>query len=104
MVRMAQDFSMRYPLIDGQGNMGTIDGDPAAASRYTEARLSKIAFEMLRDINKNVVNTKPNFSDDEQEPVILPSRIPNLLLNGTTGIGVSLACSFPPHHLVLLLI
>ena len=99
MVRMAQDFSMRYPLIDGQGNMGTIDGDPAAASRYTEARLSKIAFEMLRDINKNVVNTKPNFSDDEQEPVILPSRIPNLLLNGTTGIGVSLACSFPPHHL-----
>ena len=82
MVRMAQDFSLRYPLVDGQGNVGTIDGDPAAAMRYTEAKLSKIAAEMLRDLNKDVVDFKPNFSEDETEPVVLPSRIPNLLVNG----------------------
>ena len=99
MVRMAQDFSLRYPLVQGQGNFGTIDGDPAAAMRYTEARMSKIAAEMLRDIKKDTVDFRPNFSEDEEEPVVLPSRIPNLLLNGTTGIAVGMACSFPPHHL-----
>ena len=99
MVRMAQDFSLRYPLVQGQGNFGTIDGDPAAAMRYTEARMSKIAAEMLRDIKKDTVDFRPNFSEDEEEPVVLPSRIPNLLLNGTTGIAVGMACSFSPHHL-----
>ena len=99
MVRMAQDFSLRYPLVEGQGNFGSIDGDPAAAMRYTEARMSKIAAEMLRDIKKDTVDFRPNFSEDEEEPVVLPSRIPNLLLNGTTGIAVGMACSFPPHHL-----
>ena len=99
MVRMAQDFSMRYPLVEGQGNFGTVDGDPAAAMRYTEARMSKIASEMLRDLGKDTVQFKPNFSEDEMEPVVLPSRIPNLLLNGTTGIAVGMACSFPPHQI-----
>lgn len=99
MVRMAQGFSMRYPLVEGQGNFGTIDGDPAAAMRYTEAKMSKIAAEMIRDLKKDTVDFRPNFSEDESEPVILPARIPNLLLNGTTGIAVGMACSFPSHHL-----
>ena len=99
MVRMAQEFSLRYPLVEGQGNFGTVDGDPAAAMRYTEAKLSKIASEMLRDIKKDAVDFKPNFSEDEMEPVVMPSRIPNLLINGTTGIAVGMACSFAPHQL-----
>ena len=99
MVRMAQSWSMRYPLIEGQGNFGNIDGDGAAAMRYTEARLSKIAMEMLRDIKKDVVDFKPNFSEDELEPTVLPARIPNLLINGTVGIGVAMACSFASHNL-----
>ena len=98
MVRMAQDFSLRYPLVEGQGNFGSVDGDPAAAMRYTEARMSKIAAEMLRDIKKDTVDFRPNFSEDEEEPVVLPSRIPNLLLIGTTGIAGVMACSVPPLH------
>lgn len=100
MVRMAQDWSMRYPLIDGQGNYGSIDGDGAAAMRYTETRMKKITLEMLSDIKKDIVDMKPNFSEDEEEPTVLPSRIPNLLVNGTMGIGVAMACSFAPHNLV----
>ena len=99
MVRMAQDWSMRYPLIDGQGNYGSIDGDGAAAMRYTETRMKKITLEMLSDIKKDIVDMKPNFSEDEEEPVVLPARIPNLLVNGTMGIGVAMACSFAPHNL-----
>lgn len=99
MVRMAQLFSLRYPLVEGQGNFGTIDGDPAAAMRYTEAKLSKIAAEMLRDLKKDTVDFRANFSEDEVEPVILPSRFPNLLVNGTSGIAVGMACSFAPHQL-----
>ena len=100
MVRMAQDWSMRYPLIDGQGNYGSIDGDGAAAMRYTETRMKKITLEMLSDIKKDIVDMKPNFSEDEEEPTVLPARIPNLLVNGTMGIGVAMACSFAPHNLV----
>lgn len=100
MVRMAQEWSMRYPLIDGQGNFGSIDGDGSAAMRYTEARMKKITLDMLRDIRKDVVDMKPNFSEDELEPTVLPSRVPNLLLNGTMGIGVAMACSFAPHNIV----
>ena len=99
MVRMAQDWSMRYPLVDGHGNFGSIDGDGAAAMRYTEARMSKIAVEMLKDLKKNVVDFRPNFSEDLEEPVVLPAKIPNLLVNGTTGIAVGMACSFAPHNL-----
>lgn len=99
MVRLAQDFSMRYTLVDGHGNFGNIDGDPAAAYRYTEARMSKVAEEMIRDIKKNTVNFKPNFSEDKMEPIVLPSRLPNLIINGTTGIAVGMACSFAPHNL-----
>jgi len=99
MVRLAQDFSMRYPLIDGQGNYGSIDGDPAAAYRYTEARLSKIAVELLTDIDKECVEFAPNFDDRLQEPVVLPSRVPNLLVNGTGGIAVGMATNVPPHNL-----
>jgi len=99
MVRMAQDFSYRYPLVDGHGNFGSIDGDGAAAMRYTEARMSKLAMEMLRDINKNTVNFEPNFDEEEQEPVVLPSKFPNLLVNGTTGIAVGMATNIPPHNL-----
>lgn len=97
---MAQPWNMRYPLIDGQGNFGNIDGDGAAAMRYTEARLGKISEEMLGDLKKDVVDFKLNFSDDEYEPKVLPARIPNLLLNGTSGIGVALACDFVPHNIV----
>ncbi|MBB6634028.1 DNA gyrase subunit A [Cohnella thailandensis] len=99
MVRMAQDFSMRYMLVEGQGNFGSIDGDGAAAMRYTEARLSKIAMEMLRDLNKETVNLVPNYDGEEQEPEVLPARIPNLLVNGTTGIAVGMATNIPPHNL-----
>ncbi len=99
MVRMAQDFSYRYPLVDGHGNFGNIDGDGAAAMRYTEARLSKIAMEMLRDINKNTVDFQENYDATETEPLLLPSRIPNLLVNGSTGIAVGMATNIPPHNL-----
>ena len=99
MVRMAQDFSYRYPLVDGHGNFGNIDGDGAAASRYTEARLSKISMEMLRDIDKNTVDFTENYDATEIEPVLLPARIPNLLINGTTGIAVGMATNIPPHNL-----
>ena len=99
LVRLAQDFSMRYPLIDGHGNFGSVDGDPPAAMRYTEARLAKIAMEMLRDINKDIVDFKPNFDEHEIEPVVLPSRFPNLLVNGSSGIAVGMATNIPPHNL-----
>ena len=99
MVRMAQPFSYRYPLVDGHGNFGNIDGDGAAAMRYTEARMSKIASEMVRDIDKNTVNFIDNYDGTEQEPVVLPARIPNLLVNGTTGIAVGMATNIPPHNL-----
>lgn len=99
LVRMAQDFSMRYPLIDGQGNFGSIDGDAAAAYRYTEARLSRIAMELLRDIQKETVDFVPNFSDTTVEPAVLPARFPNLLVNGSSGIAVGMATNIPPHNL-----
>ncbi len=99
LVRMAQDFSLRYPLVDGHGNFGSVDGDSPAAMRYTEARMSKIAMEMLRDINKDAVDFKPNFDDHEIEPVVLPSRFPNLLVNGSSGIAVGMATNIPPHNL-----
>lgn len=99
MVRMAQDFSMRYMLVDGHGNFGSIDGDFAAAMRYTEARLSKIAMEMLRDINKETVDFMPNYDGEEHEPVVLPARYPNLLVNGVSGIAVGMATNIPPHNL-----
>ena len=99
LVNMAQDWSMRYPLVDGHGNFGSIDGDGAAAMRYTEARLSKISMEMLADINKDTVDFVPNFDDTEKEPVVLPARFPNLLVNGTTGIAVGMATNIPPHNL-----
>jgi len=99
LVRMVQDFSLRYPLVDGQGNFGSIDGDPAAAMRYTEARMAKIAHEMLADIEKDTVDFVPNYDDNEQEPVVLPARIPNLLVNGSAGIAVGMATNIPPHNL-----
>ncbi len=99
MVRMAQNFSMRYPLIDGQGNFGSIDNDPPAAMRYTEARLSRIAQEMLVDIDKETVDFAPNFDDSLKEPIILPAKLPNLLLNGAAGIAVGMATNIPPHNL-----
>ncbi|MBR5294913.1 MAG: DNA gyrase subunit A, partial [Oscillospiraceae bacterium] len=99
MVRLAQDFSMRYMLVDGQGNFGSVDGDPAAAYRYTEARLSKISAEMLRDIDKDTVNWDPNFDESKKEPRVLPSRFPNLLVNGSNGIAVGMATNIPPHNL-----
>lgn len=99
LVRMAQDFSLRYPLVDGHGNFGSRDGDPPAAMRYTEARLSKISSEMLADINKDTVDFKANFDEHEMEPVVLPSRFPNLLVNGSSGIAVGMATNIPPHNL-----
>ncbi len=99
LVRMAQPFSYRYMLVDGQGNFGSIDGDGAAAQRYTEARMSKLAHELIRDINKNTVNFNDNYSGEEQEPEVLPARYPNLLVNGTTGIAVGMATNIPPHNL-----
>ncbi|MGN0408539.1 MAG: DNA gyrase subunit A [Bacteroides sp.] len=99
LVKLAQDFSTRYPLVDGHGNFGSVDGDGAAAMRYTEARLSKISMEMLADINKNTVDFVPNFDETEKEPTVLPSRYPNLLVNGTSGIAVGMATNIPPHNL-----
>ncbi len=99
MVRMAQEFSYRYPLVDGHGNFGSIDGDGAAAMRYTEAKMSKISMELVRDINKDTVDWMDNYDGEEKEPVVLPSRVPNLLLNGTTGIAVGMATNVPPHNL-----
>ena len=99
LVRMVQEFSLRYPLVDGQGNFGSVDGDPAAAYRYTEARLTRIAVAMLEDIDKNTVDFQPNFDDRLQEPTVLPSKIPNLLVNGSSGIAVGMATNIPPHNL-----
>src|SRR5512143_1121146 len=99
LVRMVQDFSLRYPLIDGQGNFGSVDGDPAAAYRYTEARLTRIAMAMLEDIDKNTVDFQPNFDDRLKEPTVLPAKIPNLLVNGSSGIAVGMATNIPPHNL-----
>jgi DNA gyrase subunit A len=99
MVRMVQDFSLRYPLVDGQGNFGSVDGDPPAAYRYTEARLTRVAVAMLDDIEKNTVDFQPNFDDQRQEPSVLPAKIPNLLVNGSSGIAVGMATNIPPHNL-----
>ena len=99
LVRMAQDFSLRYPLVDGQGNFGSIDEDPAAAMRYTEARMARLATEMLRDIDADTVDFGPNYDESTQEPLVLPSRFPNLLVNGTSGIAVGMATNIPPHNL-----
>lgn len=99
MVRMAQDFSYRYELVDGHGNFGSVDGDPAAAMRYTEARMSKISMEMVRDIRKDTIDFIPNYDENEEEPVVLPSRFPNLLVNGASGIAVGMATNIPPHQL-----
>lgn len=99
LVRMAQDFNLRYPLVDGHGNFGSVDGDSAAAMRYTEAKMNKITLEMIRDINKNTVDFVPNFDGEEEEPSVLPSRFPNLLVNGSAGIAVGMATNIPPHNL-----
>ncbi len=99
LVRLAQDFNMRYVLVDGQGNFGSIDGDPAAAYRYTEARLAKISEELLADIDKETVAFTPNFDETTEEPVVLPTRVPNLLVNGSAGIAVGMATNIPPHNL-----
>ncbi|HPM78953.1 MAG TPA: DNA gyrase subunit A, partial [bacterium] len=98
-VRMAQDFSMRYPLVDGQGNFGSLDGDPAAAYRYTEVRMDKFAAELLADIEKETVDWQPNYDESAEEPTVLPSRVPNLLVNGAEGIAVGMATKIPPHNL-----
>lgn len=99
LVRLAQDFSMRVPMVDGQGNFGSLDDDPAAAMRYTEARLAPIAREMLRDLDADTVDFVPNYANDRQEPTVLPARIPNLLVNGSSGIAVGMATNIPPHNL-----
>src|SRR6478735_9338197 len=99
LVRMAQDFSMRYPLVDGQGNFGSIDDDPAAAMRYTEARLTRLATEMLRDLDADTVDFTPNYDGSKREPLVLPARFPNLLVNGSSGIAVGMATNIPPHNL-----
>src|SRR5881394_1584038 len=99
LVRLAQSFSMRYPLIDGQGNFGNIDGYPAAAQRYTECRLARMASELLRDIDADTVDYVPNYDESRKEPTVLPSRFPNLLVNGSTGIAVGMATNIPPHNL-----
>src|SRR5918911_939823 len=99
LVRMAQDFTMRYPLVDGQGNFGSMDNDPAAAMRYTEARLTPIAMEMLADIEKDTVDMVANYDNTRQEPVLLPGRFPNLICNGSAGIAVGMATNMPPHNL-----
>jgi DNA gyrase subunit A len=98
-VRLAQDFSMRYPLVDGQGNFGSIDGDPPAAMRYTEIRMSRLADELLADLEKETVDFAPNYDDSLKEPTVLPARIPNLLVNGASGIAVGMATNIPPHNL-----
>src|SRR3954462_9573742 len=99
LVRMAQEFSMRNPLVDGQGNFGSIDDDPAAAMRYTEARLTRLATEMLRDLDMDTVDFAPNYDGRKQEPLVLPARFPNLLVNGSSGIAVGMATNIPPHNL-----
>ena len=99
MVRMAQDFSMRYPIVEGQGNFGSIDGDPPAAMRYTEVRMSKITDQMLGDIEKETVSFSPNYDGSEDIPDVLPTKIPNLLVNGSSGIAVGMATNIPPHNL-----
>ena len=99
MVRMAQDFSLRYPLIDGHGNFGSVDGDPPAAYRYTESRMSKISLEALNDIEKDTVDFMPNYDESLKEPVVLPSKLPQLLLNGSSGIAVGMATNIPPHNI-----
>jgi DNA gyrase subunit A len=99
MVRMAQDFNYRYPLVDGQGNFGSLDGDSAAAYRYTEARLTALALEVLGDISQETVSERDNFDQTVKEPVVLPSRVPNLLINGSSGIAVGMATAIPPHNL-----
>lgn len=99
MVRMAQDFNYRYMLVDGHGNFGSIDGDAAAAMRYTEARMSKISMELLRDINKDTIDYQDNYDGSEREPIVLPARFPNLLVNGSSGIAVGMATNIPPHQL-----
>src|ERR671914_656099 len=99
LVRLAQDFAMRYPLVDPQGNFGSIDSDPPAAMRYTEARLSRLATEMLRDIDADTVDFGPNYDESRQEPLVLPARFPNLLVNGASGIAVGMATNIPPHRL-----
>src|ERR671925_1411910 len=98
-VRMAQEFSMRYVLVDGQGNFGSVDGDAPAAMRYTEVRMSRLAHELLADIDKETVDFRPNYDETESEPSVLPTRIPNLLVNGQTGIAVGMATNIPPHNL-----
>src|SRR5437773_227119 len=99
LVRLAQDFAMRYQLVDGQGNYGSVDDDPPAAMRYTEARLARLATEMLRDIDADTVDFTPNYDESTQEPLILPARFPNLLVNGSAGIAVGMATNIPPHNL-----
>src|SRR5437763_12613828 len=99
LVRLSQDFSMRLPLIDGQGNFGSVDGDPPAAMRYTECRLYRAAMELLEDIDKDTVDFQPNYDGNEREPVVLPARFPNLLVNGAGGIAVGMATNIPPHNL-----
>src|SRR3954468_14448796 len=99
LVRMAQDFSMRHMLVDGQGNFGSVDGDPPAAMRYTEARLARLTSELLADIDKDTVDFVPNYDESSSEPSVLPSRIPNLLVNGSNGIAVGMATNIPPHNL-----
>src|SRR5215216_3846164 len=99
LVRMVQEFSLRYPLVDGQGNFGSVEGDPPAAYRYTESRLTRVAEELLRDIEKDTVDFAPNFDDTEKEPEVLPTRFPNLLVNGSGGIAVGMATNIPPHNL-----
>src|ERR671927_863459 len=99
LVRLAQDFSLRHPLVDGQGNFGSVDDDPAAAMRYTEARLDGIAREMLRDLDADTVDFQPNYDGQNQEPTVLPARFPNLLVNGSSGIAVGMATNIPPHNL-----
>src|SRR5438034_3638987 len=99
LVRLAQDFSMRYPLVDGQGNFGSVDGDSAAAMRYTEARLTAIAAEMLDDIDKETVDFEDNYDGTQKQPTVLPAKLPNLLVNGSSGIAVGMATNIPPHNL-----
>jgi DNA gyrase subunit A len=99
-VRMAQDFSLRYPLVDGQGNFGSLDGDPAAAMRYTEVRLQRLADQMLADLDKDTVDFGPNYDDSLTEPLVMPARFPNLLVNGSSGIAVGMSTNIPPHNLV----
>ena len=99
LVRMAQDFSLRYPLVDGQGNFGSVDGDSPAAMRYTEVRLARIAHDLLEDIDKETVDFGPNYDETEEQPLVLPARVPNLLVNGSSGIAVGMATNIPPHNL-----